>query len=261
MLPVLTVVLLHGLGERTWTLGLFEAYIRMDGLFTVHTPHWPANNCQMPDECMPLLSAELKRTLDPAQPIVVVGNSMGGVAAYYLPAYGWNVDKAFYVAAPLHGSLLLRETLERIANTSWEAAGHWLAHRSVGAGPFDYLSRYWDLYPPRHSYWTVSPVLPGFQEFDGHVFRSDTVLEEGHALTLNAGSHFSLLYDCRLWNMILGRMLVGETYKDGMFEPLDNACFKLGMVGGSLLLTAGLVAVALLVKLSRAVCGRVKRRH
>lgn len=259
MLPVLTVVLLHGLGERTWTLDFFAAYIRMDGLIKVHTPNWPANSCRMPDECLPLLSKEMKRTLDPAQPIVVVGNSMGGVAAYYLPEYGWNVDKAFYVAAPLHGSLLLRETLERTANTSWEAAGSWLARHSVGAGPFKYLSRYWDLYPPWHSYWTVSPVLPGFDEFDGHVFRSDTVLEESHALTVYQGSHFSLLYDCRLWNMILGRILVGESYRDGMFVPLDSACFNLGLLGGSLLLAAGLAAVFLLVRLARAVCGRARR--
>lgn len=253
MLPVLTVVLLHGLGERTWTLGAFEWYMQLTGIITVHKPYWPANSCLMPDECLPLLSAEMKRTLDPSNPIVVVGNSMGGVAAYYLPAYGWNVDKAFYVGAPLHGSKLLRDSLEWFSNSSLERAGNWLAHQAVGKGPFEYLASYHDLYPPRHSYWTISPILPFSRDFDGHVYSSDSILEKSHSLVVPYASHFSLLYECRIWNMILGRILLGETYVDGSVDRMESFCTYLSFGGGAMILSAQAVIIVLLFKVLRAV--------
>lgn len=203
----LPILLLHGLGERTFTFYLFLEYLRQLDITNVVTPHWPANTCQMPDECVAQLESSTAGLLNKSEPMIVIGNSMGGVLAYHLPNYGWNVQKAFYVAAPLNGTYIVKQLRE------WERAGSintGYARALVGKGAVDYLSSGHDLQPPNHSYWTITPRLPYLSYTDSHILVEEGIIEDTRNVPITWSSHFALAIDGRAWSEITARIVVPE---------------------------------------------------
>lgn len=166
--------------------------------FTVHTPHWEANSCHMPGGCVLSLEKDLAGQLNKSEPLIVIGNSMGGVLAYHLPQFGWNVQKAFYVAAPLTGSAAIRWTTREVSR--------FMAESLVGAEPYVYLSEFHKIPPPQHEYWTITPRL-FTSDFDTHVWTEDSVLDPSRDLPIYFSSHFGLIADSRLWREIAGRIV------------------------------------------------------
>jgi pimeloyl-ACP methyl ester carboxylesterase len=181
------VFVLHGLGERTWTMSPFVWFLNAQGWSTVYTPHWPANTCLL-EECLDALDKEMQLYANKSEPIMIVGNSMGGVMAYHLHTRGWNILVSYSVAAPIKGS-----GLYRILKSSLPSAVFNFFHRPG----HDYLERTEQPPAPPHPWFTL-----GFHlgvEFDLHVFLSD-MPNANHASTL--GTHFSLAYDPFVWGYL-----------------------------------------------------------
>jgi pimeloyl-ACP methyl ester carboxylesterase len=181
------VFILHGLGERTWTLSAFVWFLNAKGWDRVYTPHWPANTCLLED-CLDALDKEMQSYANKSEPILVIGNSMGGVMAYHLHTRDWNILASYSVAAPIKGSKLyslLKANLPSWIFQYFNQAGH------------AYLERTEQPPPPPHPWFTV-----GFHlgvGFDGHVFLSD-MPNTSHVSVL--GSHFSLIHDPIVWNYL-----------------------------------------------------------
>jgi len=178
------VVVLHGLGERVWTMSLFLTFLQTCE-FNVIAPHWPANSCTL-DECLDAIDASLQRQLKKRTPIIVIGNSMGGVMAMHLHQRGWKIKKAIAVAAPLNGATLFR-WLESTTPSSLFDVFYQPGH--------DYLRRTKKLAIPPHPFRTLS-FGPGF---DGQVTDADAILNEQNHTRFVLGTHFSLVCDPRVW--------------------------------------------------------------
>lgn len=179
------VVVLHGLGERVWTMSLFLWFLRWMGFSNVVTPHWPANTCEL-DVCLDSIDATLQQHIKKKTPIFVIGNSIGGVMAMHLHTRGWKIKKAIAVAAPLNGAGIFRwleDTLPDSLFAPFYQPG------------YAYLRRTEKMAIPPHPYRTLS-FGPGF---DGNVFEADVVLDNKNHTAFLLGTHFSLVMDPRVW--------------------------------------------------------------
>lgn len=198
------ILLLHGLGGRVWTMALFVSFLSQLGFTNVYTPQWPSVTCDMPGECINALAPQLDSWLNGSRDtsFVVIGNSMGGVLAYHLPRWGYNISKAFYVAAPLNGSRAV-QWMNRQASF-----GQLVAEQAVGEGSWFYLSQNHYLAPPDHTYWTMTRSLLDLGDdyrFDGHVFHKEAVIESDRDVH-GSGSHFDLAINPFFWSQIAIRL-------------------------------------------------------
>ena len=183
------VFLLHGLGERTWTMQLFVTFLHIRGWTNVYTPHWPANTCQLED-CLDALDKEMQLYANKSQPILVVGNSMGGVMAHHLHTRNWNILVSYSIAAPLKGAQLYRH-LKKILPTMIFDFFHQPGH--------DYLERTEAPPNPPHTWYTVS--FNTLYDFDGQVHLLDTLIYKRQHITMT-GFHFSLALDPAVWKFL-----------------------------------------------------------
>jgi pimeloyl-ACP methyl ester carboxylesterase len=198
------ILLLHGLGGRVWTMALFVSFLSQLGFTNVYTPQWPSVTCDMPGECINALAPQLDSWLNGSRDtsFVVIGNSMGGVLAYYLPRWGYNVSKAFYVATPLNGSRAVQWMNKQAS------FGQLVAEQAVGEGSWFYLSQNHYLAPPGHAYWTMTRSLLDLGDdyrFDGHVFHKEAVIESDRDVH-GSGGHFDLAFNPFFWRQIVSRL-------------------------------------------------------
>jgi len=188
LLAAFPVVILHGLGERVWTLTLFLSYLRWYGFNNVVAPHWPANSCTL-DQCLDSLDATLSQSLNKSEPIFVVGNSMGGVMALHLHNRGWQIEKAIAIAAPLHGAWMFRWLESMLPHTLFAY---------FDRPGYAYLRGEQSFAEPPHAYRTLS-FGPGF---DSHVFESEAIVNASRHTRFVLGTHFSICFDPRVWTAI-----------------------------------------------------------
>lgn len=188
-MPTIPIVVLHGLGDRVWTMTAFLTYLNWCGFDNVIAPRWPANKGTL-EECLDSIETSLQRVqINKTTPIIVIGNSMGGVMAMHLHTRGFKIKKAIAVASPLNGALVFR-TLEDIAPKSLFNIFYQPGHA--------YLRRTDKLAEPPHPYRTISFGLG----FDGQVFESDIKLDEKYHTRFRFGTHYSLVMDPRVWQWI-----------------------------------------------------------
>ena len=189
------IVILHGLGNRAWTLTGLELYLTWHGYTDVYRPQYNAD--QTPEKAIVEVSGLLLRHFkgDHHRPIVVIGNSMGGVVAFALHACGWKIELAIAVNSPLNGSTLLRD-LDAVLPK-------WLMDVCGGNSPtcMELKRRIWNGIPP-HPYKTIGMALP-FMNSDGLVYSKDATIEPEHHRALGWGSHHTVVADPRVYLEIL----------------------------------------------------------
>ena len=185
------VFLLHGLGERPWTLILLSQYLNWCGFKNVHRPHYPVNKLSL-DESLDYLDTFMQYYTSKGNPVILIGVSMGGVLANNLHHKGWQVEKAIYVGSPLNGAKLMRQiesTLPATFVTPFLQNGH------------EYLRTPQHAEEPPHPFHTISMGW-GFSEFDGSVYREDAVLDERRHTHVAWTIHNSISFDPRLFMLV-----------------------------------------------------------
>ena len=183
------VVLLHGLGERPWQLLLLHWFLLAKGFQTVIRPKYRVNDV-CADEALDLLDQQLQTLVDKTKPIYVVGQSMGGVMAHRLHEKGWHIVKSISIGSPLHGAKILNILEARLPA--------WLAN-NLHRKAYDTLKMPKRLTPPPHPYHTFSMSLPFLKNFDGCVFRRETVFDESNHTHLSFHTHQFVVTNPRLW--------------------------------------------------------------
>jgi len=192
------VVLLHGLGEKPWQLLLMHRFFDMMGVQTVVRPKYRVNDVSA-DEALELLDAQLQKLVEKRNPIVVVGQSMGGVMAHRLHEKGWRVAKSISIGSPLHGANLLNILESKLPT--------WIA-TSLHKKAYDTLKLPQTLDPPPHPYHTISMALPFSTNFDGCVFVHETLFDRQHHTHMPFASHQFVVANPRLWTLIWRKLQV-----------------------------------------------------
>lgn len=187
-------VLLHGLGCHPITLKPVEFYLRYHlGVQEIHNLYYPADKLTF-DESLNYVDEEMSKVIkgDKANtPIVVIGQSMGGVIANNLHKKGWNIKKGIYIGSPLHGAKILNHPLSGLFLTD-KPLYHFLKHKDREK-------------EPPHDYHTIS--MGWFcSNFDGCVYRDETTLDESKHTHLPWADHRTVFVNPRLF-MHIGHIL------------------------------------------------------
>jgi pimeloyl-ACP methyl ester carboxylesterase len=193
--PSTPVIILHGLGNRIWTLIGLEWYLNWHGFTDVHRPQYNA-------DALPISAANQVSNIlmerfhdDQTQPIVVIGNSMGGLVAVELARFGWKIELAIMINSPLNGATLLRELDDMLPVRVMDVCG--------GNTPtYTYLKRRVACPIPPHPYKTIGTNLP-FLNFDALVYEKDAMIEPEHHHRIGWGSHHTVIVDPRVYFEIL----------------------------------------------------------
>lgn len=186
------VIMLHGLGAHPTTLLLLELYLNHMGWSNTHKPYYPIDKMTF-DETMDYVDREITNIVqDREQEIILIGQSMGGVVSNNLHKRGWNIKKAIYIGSPLHGASLLHQ-LEKILPTKIRDQLYKL--------PYDYLKMKGREEIPPHPYKTISMGW-FFTDFDGCVYKNETILEDEHHIHLVWADHRTIFANPRLWILV-----------------------------------------------------------
>jgi pimeloyl-ACP methyl ester carboxylesterase len=190
--PLIPIFLLHGLGASPITLWPLEQYLQFVGGFNnTHRLLYPVDTTPF-EECLDYVDKEMLQHANKEQEVILIGQSMGGVIANNMHKKGWKVKMAVYIGSPLHGANLLNQ-LENILPTKVRNALYKL--------PYDYL-KVKDREPePPHPYHTISMAWP-FTEFDGCVYKHETMLDEDKHTHLAWADHRTIFANPRLWHKV-----------------------------------------------------------
>jgi len=193
--PSVPIIILHGLGNRAWTLILLEYYLNWHGYSNVYRPQYDA------DKDPNLAASDVSKLLiehfkgNKNQSFVVIGNSMGGLVAFSLSQFGWKIELAVTINSPLNGSTMLRNLDSMLPTPLMNLCG--------GNTPtYNYLKRLAVNGIPPHPYKTIGMNLP-FLSHDSMVYETDAVIEREHHHAIGWGSHHTVIIDPRVYFRIL----------------------------------------------------------
>jgi pimeloyl-ACP methyl ester carboxylesterase len=185
------IIILHGLGNRAWTMILFEWYLNWCGYTNTFRPLYDANALPMNS------SREVNRKLldhfkgRQNHTVVIVGNSMGGVVGAEMHKFGWDVKLLITINSPLNGASFLHQLDGAFPTRLVEVCGG-------DSTIYNYLRRKPPAAIPPHPYKTISTNLP-FMQFDGMVYQQDAMIEPKHHSIIPWGSHHTVVLDPRVY--------------------------------------------------------------
>jgi esterase/lipase len=186
------VILLHGLGENPITLFPLEKYLNFCGYSNTLRFRYPVDSLDFEDS-LDFVDQEISKVVDKEnEEIIVIGQSMGGVIANNLHRKGWTIKMAVYIGSPLHGANFLNQ-LESILPT--------FIRNFMFKKSYKFLQ---DKKPepiPPHKYHTISMSWP-FTEFDGCVYKRETILDEKNHTHLRWADHRTIFANPRLWVLV-----------------------------------------------------------
>lgn len=197
------IVMLHGLGERPYSLAPLKYWLRYVGGYTnIHIPKYQVADIHY-DEAFDRLDKLLEEILDKEndEPIFI-GQSMGGVMANNLHKRGWKIFKSITIGSPLHGARYLN-LLDSILPTR--------VRNYLYQDSYEYLMKKGRDEEPPHDHHAITMSLP-FTSFDGCVHMDEGVLDSEKHTHISWSNHWAVFYGPRLMMIVL--RLIRDTHSD-----------------------------------------------
>jgi esterase/lipase len=194
---MLYIFLLHGLGATPITLWPLEQYLsHVGGYENTHRISYPVDQLNFQDS-IDFVDKQMKMyaTKD-IDDIILIGQSMGGVVANNMHTKGWNIKKAVYIGAPLHGARLLTQLNNYLPKFITN-----FFHKK----PYDFLMTKTKEQIPPHDYHTISMSWPG-TDFDGCVYKDETILSPQNHTHIAWADHRTVFANWRLWSTVLEKI-------------------------------------------------------
>lgn len=182
--------LVHGLGTNPLTLYPLKLFLkRKFPDVEIVVPWYKTSGIKTDAELVDRVDTCLSNLIpDKSDPLVLVGQSLGGIAVMNLHTRGWNVVKAVSVGAPLHGASVLNK-LARVLP--------WWFDR----GTYTYLRTKGHQMPPPHPYATISMGILS-TDFDNCVYRHEATMAEEHHHHEEWLDHRLGFFHPRLWRAV-----------------------------------------------------------
>lgn len=201
-LKELHTFLIHGLGGSPWFMVPLQQALKLAGYTNLHCLRYQSDKLTLA-EMVKEVDREMAKVVYPGYdgtsavqpamrakvPVVLIGQSIGGVISNRMHALGWNVRAAVYVASPLHGASLLNQLEPRVPEfvKQWKMKPAYNDLKKCERSP-----------EPPHPYRTFSAGW-FWSRFDGCVYQSETVLKEEHHTHLAMSDHRTVFVDPRLF--------------------------------------------------------------
>ena len=200
------IILLHGLGGLIGTsftrLSLYplKKYLEFKGYNNVHIISYPSDELTI-EKSVEFVSNAISNITNKEQDIIIIGQSMGGVIAFNMHTMGWKICLAISIASPLHGARLITQVENGIRNNLGYSISEYITKKIKRQGHIELQNK--SIFnktqvPPPHKYKTIS--LGWFNsEFDGCVYKDETIIDEKHNLHLAWADHRTIFINPRLW--------------------------------------------------------------
>jgi hypothetical protein len=199
----IVIVLIHGLGAGPYSLYLLKKYLQNSFPNTlIVVPKYDTSNITSTKILLDRADIELSKYISKESPIIIIGQSMGGIVAMNIYEKKWNVLHAISVGSPLHGSRLLlrlRKFIPMFNNGTFKYLGD-----KCNVVDDDNSNEKQSI--PPHSYKTISCSLFN-SKFDRCVFADETTLEPEYHIHLNYLDHVFCWFHPKLFKNILLAML------------------------------------------------------
>jgi pimeloyl-ACP methyl ester carboxylesterase len=183
------IFMLHGLGSHPISFLPMSLYLQCIGGWTnIHRITYPVDNISF-EESLNEVDRLLLIITTKDTPIILIGQSMGGVIANSLHLKEWKIKFAIYIGSPLRGASFLNQLEVYLPSCVW----NWMYKSSYGF----LQTKETELAPP-HDYHTISTAWP-FLEFDGCVYVNETMFTQDKHTHLRIGDHRTIFANPRLW--------------------------------------------------------------
>jgi pimeloyl-ACP methyl ester carboxylesterase len=193
------IFILHGLGSRTFSLLPLELYLNYIGFKNTHTLYYPVDDMEF-DETLEYVDIEMQKITNKKEPVILIGQSMGGVVSNQLHKKGWNIQQAVYIGSPLRGAKFINQLgsviPESMKKILFKKGHHFLKDDEK-------LKEY--IVEPPHKYNTISMGW-FFTDFDGCVYKRETILNEDNHIHLPWSDHRTVFANPILW-WIVGKII------------------------------------------------------
>ena len=191
---VLTLIfLIHGLGGSPASLRPLEAYLEYQGYKNVHRITYPSQTVSLEKSIEHVSHEMLKIAGSLHRPVVVIGQSLGGVVCHELGMmYGWNIKKSITIGSPHHRSSFLRFVQSIVPNKITE-----YIHKPVYDDLLVQTTRI-----PVHRYYTISTSFFPCFSFDGQVWIDETKISDDVHHHIPFNNHWTLFIDPRMFSKV-----------------------------------------------------------
>lgn len=157
----------------------------------MHNLSYPADSLPF-EQMLDYVRDEVLKHVSQRDPIVLVGQSMGGVVSANLHRRNLNVVHMITIGSPLHGANLLNQ-LEAILPAT--------VVNALNKPSYDYLKSKEHQQEPPHTYNTISMGW-AWSNFDGCVYRNEATLDPAFHTHLSWMDHRTGFGNPRLWTLV-----------------------------------------------------------
>jgi pimeloyl-ACP methyl ester carboxylesterase len=199
-----TIVLIHGNGTSSIAVYPLKKYLeKCFPNAQIITPTYDTKNIINTDMLLDRVDTELlKYNLDKHNPIIVVGQSLGGIAAMNLDKKGWNIHRAVAVCSPLNGARFIGQ----LRTNKWVK---FIATKILANSTYTYMLKKEKQQIPLFSYRTISFGLFN-KKFDGSVYVDESMLEEKYHKHEPHFHHIAAWFTVRLFKSIYKSIIDDE---------------------------------------------------
>lgn len=135
------------------------------------------------------------------EPIILLGNSIGGVIAYNLLNTDLNVRLLIMIASPIKGC--------RLIDGMWDSVKSTIRHLAPVPILRDLCNKEdRSIIEPSVPYYTITSSLPSDDHYDGTIHRDDAVIDEKRNFHIPKCSHTFLAVDKRCAEAVLGMLKI-----------------------------------------------------
>ena len=188
------IFIIHGISGKIKSLEPLVDHLSKSGFNKVTILKYPIDDDFA--DSINHIDKELEKHTDRFTDIILIGQSYGGVISNRLHTKGWRIKKAFYIVSPLNGSRLCRT----FSNLIYKLPNFMIEHiidRYYRKSHKHLRDRHTN-FPPPHDYMTISTGISMDKNFDGQVYKEETILEKNKHIHIPRSNHWFLFFDKRL---------------------------------------------------------------
>jgi len=186
------IIMLHGLGAHPITFKPMELYLNYCGWINIHNIYYPVDTHITIQESLDYIDEQIRHLRD--EPIIVIGQSMGGVIGNRLHTMGYSILFGIYIGSPLQGANLLNQIDSIIPR---------FIRDKLHKPPYDILMNMVGhvAEEPPHDYRTISMGW-FWTNFDGCVYRGEAMMNSDKHIHLSWADHRTIFANPRLWYLV-----------------------------------------------------------
>jgi esterase/lipase len=185
------IILVHGIHCNANTLSPFKWTLNKAGYTNVKTITYLNSGKYSLNDSIESANYELNKIVTKKEPIVLVGQSLGGIVAHNMYKYNYNIIGGYYMVTPFNGSRLLQYYFNN--NKFIEI---YPKYNKQIFTDINELSKYNSLNEIYN--FPIRTISGGIFDFDSKIFKDETILDKRYHKHIPFTTHGSVIYSPRV---------------------------------------------------------------